>query len=113
MLFLIAYDIADARRLRRVARLLERRARRCQKSVFIFKGDVGKVNSLLDEAQNLMRPDEDVIQAWALAANQPATTLVRGTPLPVTAAGVLLATGQLRLIRRAGEDTHSFLEDLP
>ena len=40
MHYLVAYDIADPRRLRRVARLMERRATRCQKSVFLFRGDV-------------------------------------------------------------------------
>ena len=39
MSFLVAYDIADPKRLRRVARLLERYALRCQKSVFLFDGD--------------------------------------------------------------------------
>lgn len=38
MYFVIAYDISHPRRLRRVARLLERRAVRCQYSVFLFSG---------------------------------------------------------------------------
>src|SRR5881409_825683 len=79
---LIAYDIADPRRLQRVARRLERSAVRCQKSVFLFPAGPADVETLLDELATLLRLDEDVVQAWRLAQGQPALGLVRGTPLP-------------------------------
>ena len=50
MPYIMAYDIADPGRLRRVARLLERHALRCQKSVFLFQADRPAVEALLDQA---------------------------------------------------------------
>jgi len=50
MRFLIAYDIGDPKRLRRIARLMERHAVRVQKSVFLFDGEEAALISLLDEA---------------------------------------------------------------
>lgn len=52
MEFLIGYDVADPARLRRVARLLERRARRLQWSVFVFRGTVPEITARI-------RPDEE------------------------------------------------------
>ena len=93
MPYLVAYDIADPRRLQRVARFLERRALRLQKSVFLFDGDRDAVSALLDQAAELIRPAEDVVQAWELA---------RGTPSPVAPAGVVLG-GRRPLFVRRGE----------
>src|SRR5207302_53333 len=47
MLYLVAYDVADPRRLRRVARVLERAALRVQKSVFLFRGEEAPLVALL------------------------------------------------------------------
>src|SRR5204862_195561 len=47
MHYLVAYDITDPRRLQRVARFLEKRALRCQKSVFLFAGDAAQLAALL------------------------------------------------------------------
>jgi CRISPR-associated endonuclease Cas2 len=101
MTFLIAYDIADPSRLRRVARYLERRAVRCQKSVFLFHGDREQVIGVLEGLAPLLVEDQDVVQAWLLNPNQPAN-LVRGTPMPVQPGGVVLGE-HLRLFveRRA------------
>lgn len=52
--FLVAYDIADPKRLRRVARFLERHALRCQKSVFRFHGDESGVRRLLEGIRPLL-----------------------------------------------------------
>jgi CRISPR-associated protein Cas2 len=101
MHYLIAYDVADPRRLRRVARLLERRAVRCQKSVFLFRGDAAAVAALLDQAAKLLAVRDDVLQAWPLAAG--ATALSRGQPLPVTPAGVVLAPRRALFVARPPE----------
>ena len=66
MRYLIAYDIADPRRLRRVARLLERRALRCQKSVFLFRGDAVEVERVLDELAPLLDPAQDAARVRAM-----------------------------------------------
>jgi CRISPR-associated endonuclease Cas2 len=98
--YLVAYDIACPQRLRRVARVMERRAIRCQKSVFRFRGDRAGVNDLLDEAARAMDEEEDVIAAWLLAAAPTGPALVRGTPLPATPAAVVLAPGQRLFVKQ-------------
>jgi CRISPR-associated endonuclease Cas2 len=91
MRFVIAYDICDPKRLRRVARRLERSALRTQKSVFVFHGDEAAVAALLDEVAGLMDPRQDVLQAWKLAGDETACGAARGTPLNLTPPAVVLA----------------------
>ncbi len=98
MYYLIAYDIADPRRLQRVARTMERHALRCQKSVFLFRGDGAAVEALLDTLAPLLVPEEDVVQAWKLAQDQPAAGLLRGTPLNVHPAAVILDPAGRRFV---------------
>ena len=98
MRFLIAYDIADPRRLRKVARRLERLAVRCQKSVFLFQGDEAALLALLDEAAGLIEVKEDVLQAWKLRADQPSLGVCRGTPTRVYSAAVVLSPGAAVLV---------------
>ena len=97
MLFVLAYDVADPRRLRRVARCLEKRALRCQYSVFLFRGDRAAVLGLLDEVRPLLDAAEDVIQAWPVAGDAD-PELVRGNPRPVCPAGVVLAGRQALIV---------------
>jgi CRISPR-associated protein Cas2 len=79
MHYLIAYDICCPRRLRRVARFLEKHAIRCQKSVFVFRGAVEKLNEIMDETAKLIDEDEDLVQAWKLANQESPRGLRRGT----------------------------------
>lgn len=71
MAYLIAYDITDARRLRRVARRLERRAIRVQKSVFRFRGDHSSLQALLGELQPMLDLRKDKLAAWRLTPAGP------------------------------------------
>jgi len=103
MRHLIAYDIADPARLRRVARFLERHALRCQKSVFLFDGETAAVERVLDGAAELLDAAEDVIQAWRLVLDQPDLGLVRGTPLSIRPAVVLLARERTLFVERQEE----------
>jgi CRISPR-associated protein Cas2 len=100
MRYLIAYDIADPRRLERVAHFMERRALRCQKSVFLFQGDDVAVACLLDQVSPLLDAACDVVQAWQLAGGQPPLGLVRGSPLSVYPAGVVLGREQTLFVER-------------
>jgi CRISPR-associated endonuclease Cas2 len=100
MTYVVAYDIAHPRRLRRVARLLERRAVRCQKSVFLFHGDAAAVAALLDEVAPLLYLAEDCVQAWKLSKDQPAHGLRRGTTFPVCPAGAVLAAGKALFVEK-------------
>jgi len=94
MHYLIAYDIADPRRLRRVARRLERSALRCQKSVFVFDGSQEELLVLLEDMRPLLNLKEDVVQAWRLPQGEPASGMVRGTEANVhPACAVVHASG--------------------
>jgi len=90
MHFLIAYDIADPRRLRRVARRLERHALRCQKSVFVFDGTGEDLQAVLEELKPLLDLAEDIVQAWRLAKGEPASGVVRGSPANIRPASTVL-----------------------
>ena len=66
--YLIAYDIADPRRLQRVHRLLKRHALPVQESVFFFRGHEGRMCRVLDEVAELMNLREDDLRAWPVDA---------------------------------------------
>lgn len=100
MNFLIAYDIAEPRRLRRVARLLEKHALRCQKSVFLYRGELNDVVALLEELTPMLDLQEDAVQSWLLSQVQPSPTLVRGQPVPVMSSAVVLADRQQHFVCR-------------
>ncbi len=100
MRFLIAYDIAHPRRLRRVARCLERHAVRTQKSVFLFTGDFPSLEALLAETALLLDLKEDCVQAWLLSKHQPARGRVCGTAQPLDPAAAVLCAGQPCMIER-------------
>lgn len=89
--FLIAYDIADPRRLRRVARFFEKRAVRCQKSVFLFRGSPAGVGRLLDDVGPLLDPADDCVQAWQLTREQPPGPTSLGMAATVRPAAVVVA----------------------
>ena len=90
MNYMIAYDIAEPRRLQRVARFLERRALRCQKSVFLFHGDDRAVTALLDELATNLNLEQDCVQAWRIARDQPPRGWIRGIAASICPAGVVL-----------------------
>ncbi|GIW80381.1 MAG: hypothetical protein KatS3mg105_2188 [Gemmatales bacterium] len=105
--FLIAYDIADPRRLQRVARQIEKKAVRVQKSVFLFFGDAKAANTLLDETVPLLDLKEDIIQAWRLADGQPPEGLVRGLGYEVHPLSVVAADDRPRTVDRSLSSNHS------
>lgn len=65
-LYLICYDIADPRRLNRVARRLQRVACRVQYSVFAGQFSAPRLARLLDELADLIDPREDDIRCYPL-----------------------------------------------
>lgn len=90
MHFVVAYDIADPKRLRKVARAMERGAIRCQKSVFVFRGDVSGLQALLDQVAGLLKLEEDIVQAWRICSNQDTAGLQRGTATNIHPESVVL-----------------------
>jgi CRISPR-associated protein Cas2 len=98
--FLIAYDVADPRRLARVARRLERQAFRVQYSVFLFEGPRAALRLLLDDVGDVIRPSEDRLQAWALDCRESPLGELRGRPMTIFPASAVLAADAVRLVAR-------------
>jgi CRISPR/Cas system-associated endoribonuclease Cas2 len=65
--YLIAYDIADPRRLRRLHRVLRAEALAIQESLFLVRGTVGEVEGLLDRLEGVMDPRADDLRAYPIA----------------------------------------------
>lgn len=98
---LIAYDIADPGRLRRVARRLERTAVRVQKSVFVHRGDATELREILDDLAGLIDPAADVVQSWPVSEGPAAAELRAGVVLPGPVACAVLAPGGIVFLERA------------
>jgi CRISPR/Cas system-associated endoribonuclease Cas2 len=65
--YLLAYDIADERRLTRVQRATRRRSLFLQRSVYLFQGAGRELGELLDEVADLMHRRKDDLRVYALA----------------------------------------------
>lgn len=61
--WILAYDISNNSRRRRLARLLEGKAQRIQRSVFTTVCTQHEAVALLERAQGLLRGDDDMV-AW-------------------------------------------------
>ncbi len=77
-LWVIAYDIADDRRRRELARLLGRQAERVQESVFEGWFGGAEVNALLAEVAALIEPGVDAVRAYPLAMRHPSRRAMLG-----------------------------------
>lgn len=64
--YLVAYDIADNRRLQRIHRYLKKYGVAAQKSVFFVQGSEDRVNRLLDEVAEMMVLKEDDLRAYPI-----------------------------------------------
>ncbi|MEK6320469.1 MAG: CRISPR-associated endonuclease Cas2 [Acidobacteriota bacterium] len=66
MFILIAYDIADNRRLKQVAKLMEAYGERVQRSVFECIIDEPQLQILMHKVKYLMKRKEDKVQLYHL-----------------------------------------------
>lgn len=98
MNFLVAYDIADPKRLGRVARLLERDARRVQRSVFMFTGSRRELEGIIAGLMQVIEPTEDRVQAWPIRTSTRACRVDAGYALPDTGVAVVIADDQWTVI---------------
>jgi CRISPR-associated endonuclease Cas2 len=62
--YLVAYDIRDPKRLRRVHRHLRRRGLAAQRSVFFVRRSERDLSRLLDELAELMHTRKDDLRAY-------------------------------------------------
>lgn len=92
--YIVAYDIADRRRLSRTARLLERQALRIQKSVFLFSGCEADVKRLMAELRQLIDPHEDVVEAWPLKRGDKKPAYSCGVPHRLSPSCLIMIGGR-------------------
>lgn len=98
--WLIGYDIASPRRLRRVARLLEKHAYRLQYSLFVGCWTAGELDALWARLAALIHPRSDDVRAWPVAEQADLELWGEGWPADI----VVGATGSSplrRLLRSA------------
>ena len=92
--YLIAYDICCPKRLARVARSLEKKAVRVQKSVFMFEGPPQALDRLLAAtAKNVT--DVDSLLAWSVKRHEFSTNRQIGRPLDAITDCVIIHDNQL------------------
>lgn len=77
--WLVTYDIADPRRLSRLHRFLKKRAVPVQYSVFLFEGSGAQIGRLMQQIEQLIRPDQDDVRAYQLPQTPQFDTLGRGS----------------------------------
>lgn len=77
--WLIAYDIADKRRLSRLHRFIKRRAVPVQYSVFYFEGSSGQVSRFLGEIETYINVKQDDVRAYPLPHDLKYDTFGRGS----------------------------------
>jgi CRISPR-associated protein Cas2 len=65
--YLVAYDIADPKRLAKVHRFIKQKGIAAQKSVFFVNGTQSRINAFLDEICAFMNPKEDDLRAYPIA----------------------------------------------
>lgn len=66
MLMLVCYDIADARRLRKVARVMLAYGNRVQKSVFECHLNEAQQNQMLNRVRAVLNVSQDTVRLYRL-----------------------------------------------
>jgi CRISPR-associated protein Cas2 len=96
--WIVGYDITSPKRLRRVARELERRALRLQRSLFLGVWTEQEFNEVWTRLAGLIHVRRDDVRAWPVPESSLVEVLGRGLPdgvvfgdARVTAVGRLLA----------------------
>ncbi|MDC0429230.1 CRISPR-associated endonuclease Cas2 [Phycisphaerales bacterium] len=87
-MYVIAYDITDDRRRRKIAKVAEGLGQRAQKSVFLAELSMVEHASLQKRLQQLIDPETDTV-ILAPSSNHDVVTL--GRPIPVIAPRLIVA----------------------
>lgn len=93
--WLIAYDIADAKRLQRAHRYLTSQALPLQNSVFLFRGSRNEAENCFNRLKQILNRHEDDLRIYPLPANGKIISLGR-TALPE---GLLLSGYEENLLQ--------------
>ncbi len=115
MNFLIAYDIADPKRLKAVANELERVGRRVQKSLFVYTGSRRDLDGVIGAVVQHIEPSIDRVQAWPIRTSTRACRVDGGAAMPDRGVALIVTASDWTIIEAiddAGESDHEpFLLD--
>ena len=103
MNFLIAYDIADPKRLREVAKKAELSARRVQKSLFVFTGSRRELDAVLRSVVAEIDPAADRVQAWPVRTSSRSNRIDAGIALPDTGVALIISPDICMIIEAIDE----------
>ena len=106
MNFIIAYDVADPKRLKLAAKSWERAARRVQKSVFMFSGSRRELNGIINNLVTLIEPSEDRVQAWPIRTSTRACRTDAGYTVPDTGIASVIADDHWTIVEAIDDDHH-------
>jgi len=81
--YVLAYDVRDVRRLRRVHRTMSRKTVFLQRSLYLFQGAGAELGALVREATKLLEQGLDDLRLYALAGPDDLWFLCGGAP-PLT-----------------------------
>ncbi|MCM2373994.1 CRISPR-associated endonuclease Cas2 [Aporhodopirellula aestuarii] len=98
MNFLVCYDIADPKRLQRIAKELEKVGRRVQKSVFCFTGTRRELDEVMNALTQIIDPTIDRIQAWPIRTSTRSARVDVGAALPDRGVVLIVTPDDWRLI---------------
>ena len=96
--YLLAYDISEPARLRRVAKCLEFHAIRVQKSVFLFDGNREELHGLQRQLVQLIDVHEDRLQSWPIRQTRDICRWNAGKAWPGTGSCLVVTTDDLILL---------------
>ena len=83
--YLLAYDIADPRRLQRTHRYLKTQGTPAQKSVFLVYGNNREIQDIINGVAGIMDPSEDDLRLYPI--HHPRALWLRG-PHPASIPGM-------------------------
>jgi len=89
--YIVAYDICEPGRLKRVAKRLEQSAVRVQKSVFVFEGTRRELDAVAGDLMGLIDLSEDRVQAWPVHDGPNIRGWDAGTAIPGHVAAVIVS----------------------
>lgn len=88
--YLICYDVADRRRLRRVAKLMEQHGLRVQRSVFVCRLSPSRRERLEARLRRIIHPERDAVSLYPVCARCEAAAVHLGLAGPAPAQPVVL-----------------------
>lgn len=88
--YLVCYDIANRRRLRRVAQVMEQHGLRLQRSVFVCRLTPARRDRLVARLRRLIEPGVDAVSLYRLCSRCEAATLHLGAATTAPAMPVCL-----------------------